>query len=99
VAQWQKHPASIWKVPGSNPNWIPDFSAEFFLSPITCISFHSCLHRTFLNVDHVRQAELDQLMLGTLYAWRLPGDVLALISSLCLAPRIQEENKPSVMDR
>ena len=37
VAQWQEHPASIRKVPGSNPSWIPEFSAEFFLSPITCI--------------------------------------------------------------
>ena len=38
VAQWQEHPASIWKFPGSNYSWIPDFSAEIFLSPITCIN-------------------------------------------------------------
>ena len=33
VAQWQEHPASIWKVPGSNPSWISDFSVDFTLSP------------------------------------------------------------------
>ena len=38
MARWQEYLTSIQKVPGSNPSWISDFSAEFFLSPITCIN-------------------------------------------------------------
>ena len=33
VAQWQEHLASIQKVTGLNPSWIPAFSVDFCLSP------------------------------------------------------------------